>query len=347
MAGGMAADQSKQRRRRNGKRWLWFPVAAAIILIVALLLSQVKYMKYQSEISRYLENSSAFCRIPGIEDGFIPQGLSYDPETDRVLLAGYMGSGGASPIYIVDRQSGSAVKVLMQTETGKNFKGHAGGLSLRAGTAYIAGSTANCVYCFSLDALLGATEDGALAADAKIELKNRDDYIRVSFTAENTEMLFAGEFHKAPLFYTHASHAVDTPDGRQKAYLFGFTPDEKNCAVPRVVYSIPDNVQGACFDGDYLYLSQTDGLLSARILCFDLSKLSAAGTKTVLNAEVPLYILGEHAAVKCTRIPPMSEEILVVDGNLLILYESASNRYRIGKKLGLDHVLATPIEFFR
>ena len=42
----------------------------------------------------------------------------------------------------------------------------------------------------------------------------------------------------------------------------------------------------------------------------------------------------------------MSEEIIVVDGKMYILYESASNRYIIGKWMDLDYVYATPMEYF-
>ena len=67
----------------------------------------------------------------------------------------------------------------------------------------------------------------------------------------------------------------------------------------------------------------------------------------MLGREVPLYVLTEGAAQKITPIPPMSEELLAVDGQMYLLYESASNRYLIGKFLGLDSVLATPLSYFR
>lgn len=344
-AAGMKGEQTN--RRRGGRRL--FAAAAILVLALALplLIVQVDRMKHREEIEQYLASSTAFCRIPELDSGFIPQGLSYDPASNSVLLTGYYGRGGNSPIYVIDRQTGSAKKILMQTEDGGAFRGHAGGLSIYGGQVYIAGSTAGCMYAYPLEALLGAEDGGLQNASAKIALKTADDFIRVSFTSENGDLLYGGEFHKAPLFYTHASHAVETKDGRQSAYLFGFTVNGENAAVPQVVYAIPDKVQGACFDGGYLYLSQTDGLLSARILSYRLDELTPAGTKSVLGVEVPLYILSESGAVKSTRIPPMSEEIYVVDGKLLILYESASNRYRIGRKLGLDQVLATPVEFFR
>lgn len=333
-------------RNKKNRRLVSFAAISLIALTAAMSLLQVKYMKHQAEIDLYLENSTAFCSIPDIGSGFIPQGLSYLPDEDLILLTGYYGRGGSSPIYLVDRTRDYSKTLLMRTESGESFHGHAGGISVCGGRAYVAGSTAGCMYGFPLEGLLCAPDGSAQNAELRIGLKSDDDFIRVSFTAAEGPLLFAGEFHKDPLFYTHASHAVDTPVGRQKAYLFGFELSEDGAVQPRVVYSIPDKAQGACFEGGYLFLSQTDSLFSARILTYALDELRPAGTKTVLGAEVPLYILTEKTAVKSRRIPPMSEEILAVDGKLLILYESAANRYRIGKRFGLDRVMATPLDFF-
>ena len=320
---------------------------ALVLLAAALAVLQGMFMKHKASIDLYLENSTPVCRIPDLDRGFIPQGLSYWPDTDSILITGYMGLGGSSPIYIVDRSSGLARKILMEKPDGKPFRGHAGGISICGGRVYIAGSTEGCMYALDLKALLSAEDGSTLRAAAKLGLADGEDKIRVSFTSVDRDVLFAGEFRKAPIFLTQPSHAVRTPDGTQKAYLFGAVPDAAGRAEPFCVYSIPDNVQGACFDDGYLYLSQTDGLFSARILCYALDELQPAGVRRVLGKEVPLYLLTESSARKITRVPPMSEEILVVDGRLYILFEAASNRYRIGRKLGLDQLWSTPVSFFR
>ena len=333
----------------RGSRRPALRIAAAVLLLLGATAAclQGMYMKQRAAIRLYLENSTPVCRIPDIDRGFIPQGLSYDPGSDRVLITGYMGLGGNSPIYVAERGGGQAKKVLMRTPDGGRFAGHAGGLSIFGGHVYIAGSTGGCMYAYSLPELLRAPDGTALNAALRIPLKNAEDTIRVSFTAADGALLYAGEFHKDPIFRTHPSHTVTTPDGKQKAYLLGFTPDRNGGAVPALVYSIPDNVQGVCFDDRFLYLSQTDSLFSARILTYAREDLKAAGTKNVLGHEVPLYCLTESSAHKITPVAPMSEELLVVDDRLYILYESASNRYLIGKRLGLDHVLSTPVSYFR
>ena len=304
-------------------------------------------MERRAAIDLYMENSTAVCEIPDINNSFIPQGIDHDPDTDSILITGYMGNLGCSPIYVIDRETGSARKILMLTSEGKQFKGHAGGISILDGIAYVAGSTKGFMYGYSLQGIYENKQSGGLMPDRIINLQHEDEKIRVSFTASDGLLLYAGEFHKAPLFPTHRSHRVEYNGSVQNAYLFGFTPSADGSAVPACVYSIPDNVQGACFDNGYLFLSQTDRFLSSRILTYKLDTLLAGDTKEVLGAEIPIYYLTEDTACKITYIPAMSEEITVVNGSLYILYESASNRYLIGKGKGFGSVLSTPLSFFR
>ena len=95
-----------------------------------------------------------------------------------------------------------------------------------------------------------------------------------------------------------------------------------------------------------MFLSRSHGFLPAEILTYSLTDLKQSGTKMVMGNEVPLYILTEDNASKKTKIPPMSEEMVIVDGKMYILFEAASNRYQIGKLLGLDRIWATPVEYF-
>lgn len=321
-----------------------------IILLLLLLFAAAVFggpMIYSSVLSDYFANSVPVCRVPDLSAGFIPQGLAYDADSDCLFITGYMDNFAQSPIYVIDRKdSTGAKKVNMLTETGDTFKGHAGGVSIFEGQVYIAGSTKACVYSLPAAALLGAGSGEDLAAERCIDLRNKNDFIRASFTSVDDRAVYLGEFHKSPIFYTHRSHLVKQDGVKQKAYLAGFRM-EGTQAVPVCVYSIPDNVQGACFHDGYVFLSRSHGFRPADILAYPLDSIRQEGTRSVLGKEVPLYILTQDNAAKITRVPPMSEEIIVVDGQLLILYEAASNRYMIGKKLGLDQIYATPVEYFK
>ena len=329
-------------RKRIAKR------AVIILLIVLAVAFCGVIMGDKAALKDFFENSTPAFAIPDIGKGFIPQGIAYDKETDCFFLTGYMGNGKDSPIYAVRRSDGQTVKkVTMLTENGEKFKGHAGGVSGYGSSLYIAGSTDACMYEFPVESVLNAEDGSRLAAEKNISLRTAGDFIRVSFTSCDDRFLYAGEFHKGFIFYTDKSHMVEDGSVTQKAYLFGFTPDEKGKAVPACVFSIPDSIQGACFSDGYVYLSRSRGLLCGSVLSYNLDKLTPAGTKTVLGREVPLYILSENSADKVTRVPPMCEEIAAADGKLYIVFEAASNRYLIGKAMGLDKVYAVPAGYFQ
>ena len=331
-----------KKRKRIAKR-------AAVILLAGLVAAFAGVvMGDKAALEAYFSSSEPAFRIPDIGKGFIPQGIAYDPETDCFFLTGYMGNGKKSPIYAIERSGAQPVaKIEMLTEKGEKFNGHAGGLSVFGGNVYVAGSTDACMYGFSVRSVLEAGDGASLQAGERIDLKTDADAIRVSFTSVDGSFLYAGEFHKGLIFNTQDSHTVAEEGSTQKAYLFGFTPEADGSVTPGCVFSIPDSIQGACFADGYVYLSRSRGILPGSVLSYRLDTLRPSGTREVLGKEVPLYILTPENAVKVTTVPPMCEEMLVVEGKLYIVSEAAANRYIIGKPLGLDRVYATPVGYFQ
>ena len=326
------------------KRTAFISVFAILIMV---LLGFYGYKRYRIMLDDYFRHSTGAFEIPDITKGFIPQGIAYDDASDSFILTGYMGNGKGSPIYVIDKDSGKVrKKISLKTEEGKRFKGHAGGISVYGNNTYLAGSTNFCFYVFANPDIMNAEDGGTLCAGRRIDLKDGKDYIRASFTSVDDSLLYAGEFHKGLLFYTSDTHKVETGDSMQEAFLLGLTVDDGK-AVPSLVYSIPDSIQGACFADGYLYLSQSNGFLPGKILSYDIENVRQQGETEVLGKNVPLYVLTETNASGTQIIPPMPEEMIVVDGRMYIAYESASNRYKIGRLLGLDKVLSTPVEYFQ
>lgn len=328
-------------------RRILFTVAAAFLLMIALLAAET-YRNHTMRLKDYYSEYRPAFEIPDITNGFIPQGIGYDEASDQFFLTGYMGNLKASPIYVIDRKTGRLTKTIkMAAENGRPFRGHAGGLSVYNGQVCIAGSTKACIHQYAISDLLRTGTNGSLPPNQTIDLKRNNDYIRTSFLSADDALLFAGEFHRSAIFYTHRSHTLTDGDLTQKAYLAGFRPEASGELAPACVYSIPDGVQGACFADGYLFLSQAHGLQNGTILAYSLADLEPAGLRTVLGTEVPCYVLTAENAAKTTAVPPMPEEIIAVDDALYLVHESASNRYRIGRSMGLDHVIAVPLDHFK
>lgn len=54
--------------------------------------------------------------------------------------------------------------------------------------------------------------------------------------------------------------------------------------------------------------------------------------------EIPLWYLDSNDLTKDVKLPPMSEEIVFVDGRIYVMNESACNKYLFGKLLRAKYI---------
>lgn len=304
-----------------------------IIVILALFCIGVR-IGFRTPVHSYYKNSTKAFVIPGISEGYIAQGLSYDKETDNFFLTGYMNNHSASPIYVVNKSSKKLVNsVRMSNPDGSAFTGHAGGLSVAGDKVFVAGSADECLYVFNKADILNAENKSSVKYVDIIEVKDFTDGIGVAFTTIHDNLVYAGEFYREGPYPTRESHKIPTKAGYNKALAVGFSIDGNN-ATPEVVYSIPDNIQGMCFTEEGILLSESWGLAFSYIHKYNYADIKQNGTFNILGKEVPLYILEEANKTTKYKIAPMSEEIEYVDGEVYISNESASNKYIFGKFTG-------------
>ena len=286
----------------------------------------------------YLHSEEAFA-IPALAEGFVPQGLAYEKESDSFFVSGYMDRRKASPVFVIDRKTAEVKKrAELLIPDGETYRGHAGGVSVLDGYAYIAGSMDTHLFATPIAELVRTDHAEKTVLSTKIALESEEDYVRASFTSSDENTLYVGEFHRWPVFFTHRSHRADHGTMRQRAYLFGFRFNEHWEADPVCVFSIPNTIQGAGFADGYVILSQSHGLFPGTALAYSLQDLVCKEHRSVFGKEVPLYVLSEENCVKKTPLPPLPEEITMVDGKVYILFEAATNRYRIGRYMGLDNI---------
>lgn len=297
-------------------------------------------------VSDYYEMSKRDFKIPEIGKGFIPQGISYDETSGDFYLTGYENNGSASPIYIVDRENKKLErKILMTNPNGSPSSIHAGGLSYYNGMLYVAGAEASCLYVYNPADIRNASNGDNVSYTSAVDLSMGGDNISVAFTTVHDGLLYVGEFYRNPNYLTNELHHVDTKDGKQRALLVGLNINGDQ-ATPVVAYSLPDQVQGMCFDDKYIYVSTSYGLAFSKIYTYDQSLLKQDGTISVLSTEVPLYKLDSDSLYMEHKTAPMSEEIEIVGNKLYILTESASNKYIFGKLTGANKIYTTDLEKF-
>ena len=330
-------------KRKSKKRWL----LPAVIIAALLLILMAAREYFRLPVLDYYHASEKAFRIPGLDEGFVPQGLSYDADTDLFFITGYRKDGSASPVYTVSRTDSAVNRTLLMNTDGTPFTGHAGGISVHGDYVYIAGGEDKCVYVFSRGVLLSAPEDGAQCLGSFETALPDGDGIDVAFTAVHNGKLYVGEFYREQNYPTAESHKLTTRVGDYNtalalAYEFSDDPDNRFglAPTPCAAYSLPGLVQGMCFDGSSVYLSTSYGLAFSHIYVYDASALAPQGE----IADVPLYAMDSASLTAALKLPPMSEEIEVLDGRLYTMCESASQKYLFGRLTGGVWCYATALE---
>jgi hypothetical protein len=204
---------------------------------------------------------------------------------------------------------------------------------------------------YSYNDFINVENNGEVKCIGTFETKSTNDKIRVSFVGEIDNYIVAGEYYSPVLFETPDNHKIKLDDGSYQGGLAAFYEKDdleefglKN--TPSFILSLPNQVQGMTSFNNILYLSLSSGLNKSQIRTYDLSKLFVSSTINCLDSIYDLKILDYSSLIKTTYIPPMSEEIIIVDEKLFVNQESASTNYWFGRTYGGAYFYSTPINFF-
>lgn len=301
-------------------------IAASIVglvlaaFIAVSIFSTVHYGDYSSVAER------AFL-TGGIDEGFVPQGMARSGD-GIFILSGYMKDGSASRLYL-QSEDGAVSYVVLQNEDGSARNTHVGGVAANGGTVWLADDSR--VYVLSLDELLN-TENGdgfPISEELSFDAGNS-----AAFASCDGETLYVGEF-SGHSYTTDEAHYYTTPGGEQNhAIMCAFTLDSGSelgvvSTVPAYAVSIPDLVQGMAVTPEGIALSTSYSVADSHIYFY--SDAEPAGEIEINGEKTPLTYLDSSLLVNTIVAPPMSEGMVYNDGELYILYESASNKYIFGK----------------
>jgi hypothetical protein len=123
----------------------------AVLCLALVLVGGLNLAKFPI-YSEYYSIEETICTNPGLNDGFVCQGICVSEENGVILVSGYMADKSNSRIYVTDFESNSYYVEL--TREGKKYTGHAGGIALTGDTVYI--SNGSKLYVFSLSDVLSA-----------------------------------------------------------------------------------------------------------------------------------------------------------------------------------------------
>jgi len=283
----------------------------ALFLLVIGGLNVAKFFLYRD----YYAAESALCRNPGLNDGFVCQGIAAADDADVILVSGYMKDDRPSRIYVTTTDSKS-YHVTLHCD-GEPYTGHAGGIAVSGDFAYIANGSR--IFTFSLADVLDADNGDSVNIGTGTKINNK-----ASFLYTDDEYLYVGSFMD-PGTKKVEEHIFETAEGTHYAICSVYPIGD--LSAPVRIYSIRDYVQGICFTPDgKIVLSTSHGLNDSVYYIYDRDAAVDSG-KTLDGA--PVYYLEQ--ALNAVRGPAMAEGMDRYQEQLITLTESASDKYIFGK----------------
>ena len=288
-------------------------VLSAVLALLLLTLGALNVAKF-AIYSEYYSIKENVCRNPGLSDGFVCQGICAVDGTDKILVSGYMKDKTPSRIYVTDTDNDSYYVEL--SKSGKTFTGHAGGISMTDDTVYLANGSR--LYTLSLASLLDAKDGDTVEIGEGVEVNNS-----ASFCYADENYVYVGEFHDGGKYVT--DHPYETAEGTHYAIVSRYTHGDLE--HPDRIYSIRNKVQGICFTPDgKVILSTSYGLTDSHYYVYN--EADAYDSGEILNG-APVYVLDDCKSD--VKGPAMAEGLNYLDGRIITLTESASDKYIFGK----------------
>ena len=309
------------------------------IAVIALLLAGVS-LGEKIAFADFYKRARAEFRIP-TGGGFVGQGLDYLEDENAFITCGYAATKGkCSMVYYID-ENGNATRTLLKNADGSNYTGHTGGIAHYKEYFYITGDDGCDV--FALADLLDHKSESKKLGDVKTLLDP-------AYCNVYGGKFYTGSFYRAGNYETPDWQRITTPNGDEnKAVITVFDIDD-NAAdsfyilpEPSAVYSTTGLVQGMTFTDNEIILSTSYGLAASHLYFYDKSSISA-GQLSLNGKNVPLYYLDGACLKRTVTAPPMSEEIVYLNGRIYIMCESASNKYIFGKFMSGKHLWSWKVD---
>ena len=273
---------------------------------------------------RFYQSGELSVLIPGLAEGIVPQGISYMPEENWLLFAGYRADKENSALIAVDLATGEVVKeAILHYANGSDYNGHAGGVCVTEQDIYL--SNAHMLYRIPLSDFRALPASGSCRFVQEIPVP-----VNASFCCYSEGVLWVGEFQYTGDYPTDASHRVRSADGLQRAWTCGYVMKEgQDFSLPDYVLSTTERIQGITTVNGIIYLSQSYGRRANSMIYRyeNVLERPADGTVELEGGQAPLWILDSKVRQAALICPPMTECLCTVDGKVLVLFESAAQTY--------------------
>lgn len=306
-------------------------VLLILLLVVLIFIATANVVKRVMN-SEFYATAESKIDMPGLSEGFIPQGLDY--YNGGFFVAGYMADDSASRVYYV-KESGEVSYVELKKANGDDFTGHCGGVAHHGDYFYVGGSGGLYVFGFA-DIIDG---DGVASQIGKFEAGMTASWVSVYDGAIYIGTFADGDAYTAKDWQSCKTPAGDENPSLMAKFLFDDESDTYGIkSTPECAWSMRNWVQGAAITSDGIILSTSSGINSSVFYFYEHDDTYVGevmfGGEGENAVTIPLYYLDSRTLTYQISAIPMAEEIEVVGNRLYIANESASTKYMFGILIG-------------
>ena len=274
--------------------------------------------------------------IPGLQQGAVPQGLSYSKKYNLIFISLYFGKHIPSVVSVIDRSNNISIGTFALKESLNSFHyGHVGGLTVNDNFVWV--SSNGKLYKYKISDITNNTSSRSLVPISATETETK-----ASFVTCYQKILFVGEFAYGSKYKTKNSHHIENRDGvKHHAWVCGYNVNKETNGL-KYILSIRQKVQGICITEKYIFLSISYGRRNRSIIAIYKNPLQEQPHRTVTlenGLKAPLWYLDGKNIIREVDFPPMSEGVTIIDGKLAVLPESGAEKYQNGGLGPLDHII--------
>lgn len=316
-------------------------VLLCLVLLAGLTVGGLNIYLRTASAGFYKGSEKEF-QIPGLSEGFVPKGITYDENSGYYLVSGSMSDNSASRIYTIDPATSDFTYVELKTAAGEADTPNAAGIAVHGRYVFLSTGT-ELVNVYRLAEVTDSDLSSA-APFATFAAANRPESLFIY-----NDYIFMGEYYNKEGYDTPGSHKFESDNGEQlNAVMLMYditelvqTLSESEQAVlqPEAAYAVQDYCKGMCvLKSGQLCLSFSKGMKSSALRIYDdpmKTNLTSDNTYPAVNGEkVPLYYLDNDSMLKEITVPPMAEELVTQGDKMLVLTSAASNKSMFGKITG-------------
>lgn len=324
----------KSTKVKNKKR------LSAILSVVLLIIIGAVCFYYFGASYEFYSYVKIEAQMPGLNDGFVPQGLCVIDESGDYLVSGYMkDTSKASRIYYVNKQTLVAKYVTLNLASAELNNGHFGGVATSGDSVWVASD--GYLFYFALNDFKLAENEAELTPISTVQLDYATD-----FCYANGSNLYVGEFYRSGNYEVDESHYVTSEQGQTNhAIMAVYNIDSTGVhglesLDPIMAVSIPDQVQGFCMTNSGKYVFSTSYSLPDSIIYVFDSTVATSSTVQINEKQVQVFAVFKEQLHKQIVAPCMAEGIDYHNGSVHIMFENACAKYKMVTRVREKNILS-------